>query len=144
MKTKIFLTGLISILFCGSCLALPEVEFVYFNLSTNEIWIERVIGLPAEASPGRMAPAKGEDRPSEKSMTFFETVRVADKLKIVWKDNGRQGWPGGGKAGELSRPGVVHEAEFKRDDFKIPAKMKSGKVRFTFLGNDKWRITYLK
>ncbi len=139
---KIILAGIFSILFCGSCFALPEVEFIYFNLSTNEIWIERVIGLPAEASPGRMGPAKGQDRPSEKSTTFFETVRVADKLKIVWKDNGPKGWPGGGKPGDLSRPGVVHEAEFKRDDLKIPARMKSGKVRFTFLGNDKWRITF--
>ena len=141
---KIILAGIFSILFCGSCSALPEVEFIYFNLSTNEIWIERVLGLPSEASPGRLGPAKGKDRPSEKSMTFFETVRVADKLKIIWKDNGPQGWPGGGKPGDLSRPGVVHEAEFKRDDLKIPARMKSGKVRFTFLGNDKWSVKYVE
>ena len=139
---KIILACLISTLFCGSCLALPEVEFVYFNLSTNEIWIQRVIGLPADASPGRLAPVKSEDQLSETRMTFFETVRVADKLKIVWKDNEPKGWPGGSKPGDLSRPGVVHEAEFKRDDLKIPARMKSGKVRFTFLGNDKWRITF--
>jgi hypothetical protein len=33
-----------------------------------------------------------------------------------------------------------HQAELKRDDWGIPPKVKKGKVRFTYLGGDKWRV----
>ena len=140
---KIFVAGLMSILFCGGCFGAQQVEFLYFNLSTNEIWVTGVIGLSAGASPGRLVPVHAEDQLSEKSMTFFETMRVADQVKIVWKEGGQQGWPGGLKPGELVPPGISHELVSKRDDLKIPAKLTSGKVRFTYLGNDKWRVKLL-
>jgi hypothetical protein len=127
------------LLLCAGCLrglAGQKIEFVYFNLSTNEIWVVSVAGVPAWASPGRLAPVRGEDQLSEKGSVSFETVRVADKLRIKWQEGGQQGWPGG----EYAPRGVSHEAEFKRDELRIPAKLKNGKVRFTYLGGDKWRI----
>lgn len=72
-------------------------------------------------------------------MISFETVRVADTLTIKWQEGGQQGWPGG----EYTPKGVSHDAKFNRDNLKIPPKMKSGRVCFTYLGNDKWRVKLL-
>ena len=130
---------LISLLLCAGCLralAGQKVEFVYFNLSTNEIWVVSVAGVPEWASPGRLVPVRGEDQLSEKGSTSLETVRVADKITIKWQEGGQQGWPGG----EYAPKGVSHEVEFKRGELGIPAKISNGKVRFTYLGSDKWRI----
>ena len=33
---------------------------------------------------------------------------------------------------------------FNREDFGIPAKLSEGKLRFTYLGNGKWRAKLLK
>src|SRR5947199_5354516 len=86
-----------------------EVTFEYFKLSTNEIWLVAVAGLPAWAHAGRLAPVKGEDRLSVAALTTFETVRIGERLKIAWKDNGQRGWPGGLKSGELVPSGMMHE-----------------------------------
>jgi hypothetical protein len=122
----------------------PEVSFEWFNLSTNEIWVTDLVGLPAEASPGRLTPKHSEDQPERSESTFSESVRIKDRLVIKWKDNGKQGWPGGLKQVPLQPPtippGTAHEAVFSRKDLGIPAKLSSGKIRFTYLGNDKWRI----
>jgi hypothetical protein len=123
---------------------LPEVSFAWFNLSTNEIWITDVVGLPDESWAGRLMPVHGEDQLSEASSTIMETVHIKGQITIKWKDNGKKGWPGGLKQVPLQPPtippGTAHEAVFKRADLGIPAKLSSGKIRFTYLGNDKWRI----
>jgi hypothetical protein len=127
---QIFIAGLMSIFFCGGCLAgadVPQVEFAFFNLSTNEIRVTGVIGLPVEASPGRLQPVHSDtNRLEEKGSIYFEPVRIADQLKIVWEERGS-----------------TNRLELKRSDLKIPAKLTSGKVRFTYLGNDKWRVKLL-
>jgi hypothetical protein len=56
-------------------------------------------------------------------MTSWDSVDVAAALKIVWREGA-----------------TSHQAEFKRDDLGIPANVKNGKVRFTYLGADKWRV----
>jgi len=107
---------------------MKEVDLVYFNLSTNEIVVDSIAGLPPWASPGVLVPVHADDRPSEKSMTSFdEPLHVSATLKIVWREHGSS-----------------HEAEQKRDDLGIPAKLRSGKVIFTYLGGDKWRVKLLQ
>lgn len=143
---KHFAIALLSIFLCAGCVSGfggQEVTFEYFNLSTNEIWVTDIAGLPAWASPGRLMPSHAEDALEVTASTSFETVRIKDQIKIIWKDNGQQGWPGGLKPGELVPAGITHEAQFKRDDLGIPAKLKNGKIRFTYLGNDKWRVKLL-
>jgi hypothetical protein len=132
-------------LFAGGCARgsdLKEVGFEWFNLSTNQIWVTELVGLPAEASAGRLMPCHAEDQLERSESIFSETVRIGSKIKIVWKDNGAQGWPGGLKTGELVPAGTTHAAEFSRDKLGIPAKMSIGKIRFTYLGGDQWRIRY--
>jgi hypothetical protein len=144
---KTILVGLMLILFCRGCLggaSVSQVEFVYFNLSTNEIWVTGVIGLPADASPGRLRPVRSNtNRLEEASSTFLETIPVADQLKIEWKENGPRGWPGGVDPPGSVPSGVSHGLVLKREDLKIPARMKSGKVRFTYFGDDKWTVELL-
>jgi hypothetical protein len=112
----------------AGCHGMNEIDFVYFNLSPNEIVVDSITGLPLWASPGVLVPVHAEDRLSEKSATSFdEPVDVSAMLKIVWQENGQ-----------------THQAELKRNDLGIPAKLKSGKVRFTYLGADKWRVKVLK
>ena len=143
MKNLIFLGGLM--LVCSGCASwgkLPEVSFEWFNLSTNEIWVTDVVGLPIEASPGRLTQNRSEDQLERSESTFSEIVRIKDRITIKWMENEQHGWPGALKPGELVPPGVAHEAEFKRDELGIPARLSSGKIRFTYLGNDKWRVKF--
>ena len=123
---------------------LPEVTFEYFNLSTNEIWVIGVSGLPPDAAPGRLLPSREESALYVTASVFSETVRIKDRIAIMWKDNGKEGWPGGLKIPGSIPPGVAHQVEFKRKDLGLPPKMKDGKVLFTYLGNEKWRVTILK
>jgi hypothetical protein len=69
-------------------------------------------------------------------------VRINSQITIKWRDNGKGGWPGGVNPPGSTPPGVAHEIEFKRDKLGIPAKLTSGKIRFTYLGDDKWRIKF--
>lgn len=123
---------------------LPEVTFEYFNLSTNEIWVTDVVGLPPDATPGRLMPRRGENQLEVSASVFNESVRIKREIRILWKDNGKQGWPGGLKQVPLQPPtvppGTAHEAVFKREDLGIPSKLIHAKIRFTYLGQDKWRI----
>jgi hypothetical protein len=120
---KVLLAIIALMLCCGGCSERKEVDFVYFNLGTNEIVVDSIAGLPPWASPGVLVPVRAEDQLSEKSATSWDPVGVSATLKIVWREGG-----------------TLHQAEFKRDDLGIPAKIKAGKVRFTYLGGDKWRV----
>lgn len=138
--------ALILVRLCAGCAAdsgLKEVGFEWFNLSTNEIWVTQLVGLPAEASAGRLTPDHAEDQLEPKESIFSETVQVGKKIKIVWKENGAPGWPGGLKTPGSVPPGVIHAAEFSRDEMGMPAELSSGKMRFTYLGGDKWRVKLL-
>lgn len=132
---KSLVMGFMLILFCGGC-AKGRVDFMYFNQSTNEIWVTEIVGLPREASPGRLAPVHDEDQLSEKSCTYFGTIRIAGKLKIEWQDGGKQGWPGG----EYAPKGISHELVLKRDDLGLPVTLNDANVHFTYLGGDHWRV----
>lgn len=118
----------------------PEVTFTYFNLSTNEIWVTDITGLPPDATPGRLMPSREETLLQAKSSVFSETVRIEDRITVLWKDNGTQGWPGGLKTPGAIPSGTTHQIELKRDDLGIPAKLTSGKIWFTYLGNEKWHV----
>lgn len=125
---KTFLASVALLVCCAGCYNTNEVVFLYFNLSRNEIVVDSVAGLPPWASPGVLVPVHAEDQLSTSGMSSTgETIRVAPMLKIVWHE-----------------AGASHQAEFKRDDLGIPAKFKKGKIRFTYLGGDKWRVTRLK
>lgn len=122
---------------------LPDVSFEWFNLSTNQIWVAEVVGLPLEASCGRLMPSKDESPLKVKESNFSETVEIPRKLTIVWKNPGTNGFQPL-KPPNLSPPGVEHRLELKRDDFGIPAKITNGKIRFTYLGNEQWRVKFFK
>jgi hypothetical protein len=144
---KSVILGLVVTLVCAGCAnggGLPDVHFEWFNLSTNQIWVTGVTGLPPEALPGRLMPSHAEDQLEASESVFSETVRIKDRITITWRDNGAQGWPGGLKTPGSVPPGTTHQAELKRDELGIPAKLSSGKIRFTYLGNDKWRVKLLK
>ncbi len=141
MKAASFFLAII--LLCAGCAAKKEagnVSFEWFNLSTNQIWVTDLVGLPGEASAGRMLPDKAEDQLESKGSTFMETVQFGERIKISWKENDPTGWPGGLKTGERVPPGETHSAEYSRDELGIPPKLNIGKVRFTYLGGDKWRV----
>ncbi len=118
---------------------LPQVTFEWFNLTTNQIWVIEVIGLPQEAQAGRLMPSHAEDQLEVAASVFSETVRVKDRIRIEWKEAGAQGWQGDPNLAGFPQ-GVSHYAEFKRADLGIPAKLTHGKVRFTYLGGEKWRV----
>jgi hypothetical protein len=110
------------------CSDMREIDFVYFNLSPNEIFVDSIAGLPPRASPGVLIPVHAEDQLSEKSATFYgESVDLPQTLTINWKEGGSS-----------------HQAELNRDELGIPAKIKMGKIRFTYLGADKWRVKVLE
>jgi len=120
-----------------------EVEFEWYNLGTNEIYVTEVIGLPLEATPGRLGPDPAEDRLHVASSVLFESIQIPDQLTILWKDNGKEGWPGGIEPPGSDPPGKTHRFELRRDELGIPAKFKVGTIRFTYLGDNKWRVKLL-
>ncbi|HVU08599.1 MAG TPA: hypothetical protein VHG89_08675 [Verrucomicrobiae bacterium] len=142
MKNIILSFALILVGASCSKSALLDVEFEWFNLSTNEIYVSDAIGLPVEASPGILIPVKTEDQLNTKSSIFSEAVRVKDQIAIKWNDNGTNGFHGDFELPGKILPGMAHQIEFKRDELGIPSKLTNGKVRFTYLGNDKWRIKF--
>jgi hypothetical protein len=121
---------LMPLLLCTGCvsgLVGQNVAFEYFNLSTNRIKVVDVVGLPAEATPGVLIPSQTEDGLSVKASVFYETVHIKSQIKIVWQE-----------------ADTSHEFVLKRDDFGIPATLRSGKIRFTYLGGEKWRVKRLE
>ncbi|MEI9960381.1 MAG: hypothetical protein WDM76_04395 [Limisphaerales bacterium] len=55
----------------SGCHAMPQVDFVYFNLSPNEIKVENILGLPPNTMPGVLVPVHDESGLNEKSFTLF-------------------------------------------------------------------------
>jgi hypothetical protein len=143
---KSFALGAMLMLACGGCMrrSSADVTFEWFNLSTNEIWITDVAGIPKNASCGRLVSSPAEDQIHAAASAFSETVRIADRITITWIEGGKEGWPGGLKPGQLVPPGIPHTVGYKRDDLGLPPKLETAIIRFTYLGSDKWRITSLE
>ena len=111
---------------CASHLLRNEVVFEFVNLSTNRIHGEEVKGFPEEVAGGWLIPAKEENHPSG-TVVLSEIIHIEKQIKIVWHENKK-----------------LHEWELKRDDLGLPSKLTGGRVRFTYLGGEKWRIKLLK
>jgi hypothetical protein len=104
-----------------------EVDFVYFNLSTNEIRVTDVAGLPRDMTPGVLVPvADDTNRLNESSATCWESVSVGDAIKITWTESG-----------------TSRQFEAKRAELSIPARLDGGQVRFTYRGRGQWRIRFV-
>ena len=116
-----------------------DVTFEWFNLSTNEIWVTDVAGLPRDASCGRLTPNRAEDQLEVSAVDVSEAVHIADRITITWKDGGPRGWPGGLKPGEFVPAGLSQQVELNREALGIAAKVNSGRIRFTYLGTNTWR-----
>jgi len=123
-----------------SLLGSGPVTFEWFNLGTNQVWVAEVDGLPRESCPGRLMPVPAEDRLRGATSIFSESVHVADRIKITWKEAGVAEWHDDLKPGELVPPGATHTAEFSRETLGIPAKLSGGTVRFSYLGENAWRV----
>jgi hypothetical protein len=122
------------------CSRRGNVVFEWFNLSTNQVWVTGVAGIPDEASCGRMMPDPAEDRLHVKASHFMEPVQVAREIKVTWKEDTVTAWQGGLKPGELVPPGASHDAAFDRTELGIPSRLNSGTIRFTYLGNRAWKV----
>src|SRR5262249_18622860 len=132
---------------CSGCAAgmrdVPGVHFEWFNLGTNDIWVTDVKGLQPDAAPGLLIPTRTESQLKTKESVFWETVRITDSITIVWKDNGKQGFPGGrGPSGFTRLPGTLRETKINRASVGIPKTLNGGKIRFSYLGGDQWRIRF--
>jgi hypothetical protein len=140
------------LVFVGLSCAIPlavaprEVSFEWFNLSANQIWVTDAVGLPDQSWPGRLMPSHGENMLESSQSVFAEVIRISDRIVIKWKDNGTLGFSGYARSGSPgdNPPGIAHEATFKRDELGLPARTGNARIRFTYLGNDKWRIAIVK
>ena len=104
---------------------LPDVSFVYFNLSSSEIWVENIAGLPRAATPGRLMPVRSEINVLEEtSIHLWELVHFAEQIKITWRESN-----------------TVHVVKMNRASLGLPAETSNAKFRFTYLGNDVWRVS---
>jgi hypothetical protein len=120
MKNLVLL--ILSVAFLVGCSR--QVDFVFFNLSGREITVTDVSGLPSFATPGVLVPSSDDtNRLNEKSATSFESARIADQIRIHWTEGGRP-----------------RELDLKRGDLAVPAKLSSGRLCFTYLGDGKWRV----
>jgi len=99
-----------------------QVDFVYYNQSGHEITVDDVSGLPRWASPGVLVASTDTNRPSEKSATCFESVRIADQISIHWTESGK-----------------TQELRLQRAELGVPATLRGGRLCFTYLGDGKWR-----
>jgi|ERR1044071_4164294 hypothetical protein len=101
-----------------------QVDFVYFNLSGQEIRVTDISGLPGFATPGVLVPSSDDtNRLNEKSATSFEAVRIADQITIRWTETNKK-----------------QELQLQREGLGVPAKLSGGRLCFTYLGDGKWRV----
>ena len=135
--------ALASFALLAGCSQRGDVVFEWFNLSTNQLWVTGVVGIPDEASCGRMMPAPAEDRLFVKASHFMEPVQVAAKIQVTWKEDTVTAWQGGLKPGELVPPGASHDVAFDRTQLGIPPRLSTGTIRFTYLGGGAWKIRLL-
>ena len=91
MKRSIVILAAITAWAGCSRLGGGDVTFEWFNLSTNQIWVTDLAGLPPKASVGRLMPSHAEAQLEVSASVFSEPVRVKDHIKITWKDGGAQG-----------------------------------------------------
>ena len=126
MRTQLICLLTSAVLYVG-CVCPQPVEFAFFNLSGHEIVVNDVAGLPPNATPGVLMPVLDDtNRLNEKCAVLYERVRVGDRIKIIWT--------------EADKP---RELELQRSELAVPARLKGGKLRFTYLGDGKWRVKLL-
>lgn len=109
---------------CVSGLGEKEVNFEWINLNATRIKVVEVGGVPPNVMPGVLSPSQSEALATKTAVAVaYGPVHIKDRLTIIWQEGN-----------------VSHETEFKRDDLKIPARLTGGTLRFTYLGDDKWRV----
>lgn len=111
------------------CSASKSVEFLYFNVSTNEIRVLDVEGITPRIAPGYLSPAPSDDIDSlyVVGLNLYGGVIIQQRFKLVWTEGG-----------------VSREAWVNREDLGLPSKLEQATVRLTYVGDEKWRITRLK
>jgi hypothetical protein len=58
--------------------------------------------------------------------TFSESVPMGETIKIAWDEGG-----------------VSRRYEVRRSDVSLPPRLDGGQIRFTYLGQGKWRVRFL-
>jgi len=116
-------------LLCWGCRAhVHEVSFQYYNMGASEIRVLDIQGVSVAAAPGVLSVDHHEGSPLEgKCSTFFEKVYVGKKITVIWQEDNSS-----------------HEAELKRDELGLPAELKWGRVRFSYLGDGQWRVNLVE
>ena len=98
----------------------------YENRSDEAIWVD-VKGVSPDPSAGVLMPGVGTDELSRKALNFSEPVRFKDIITIEWR---------------AKEGGNERSQELKRSDFKIPAIVLGGEIRFIYSAEGKWSIKY--
>ena len=125
MRTSLQLA--FALLVATGCARLSGVDFVWFNVSGHEITVTGISGLPAFSTPSVLVPVPNDtNRLNEASATCWDSVKVGDSIKFVWSEGG-----------------VSRQFEAKRVELGIPSRLNGGQVRFTYIGEGKWRIRFV-
>ncbi len=111
-----------SLLLLAGCASMQEIDFVYSNLCGHEIIVTDISGLPGFATPGVLVA--GAHATSSIDGT---SVQIKDHIVIRWQESG-----------------LSHELTLQRDGLGFSARLSRGQVQFTYFGNEKWAVKYLK
>ena len=117
---------LIVFLFLSGCGDRGWTNVEWENRSEEAIWVD-VKGITPDPSAGVLMPGTGSDQLSEKSSHYSEPIRVAETITIEWR---------------AKEGGNERSQELKRSDFKIPAIVRGGEIRFIYSAEGKWSIKY--
>jgi hypothetical protein len=126
MAKHIFIFLLLVAVAATGCFRAPEVDFAWFNVSEHEIMVTDVSGLPPEASPGVLVVVSDDtNRLNRACSTFSESVPIGETIRIAWDE-----------------AGASRRYEVRRSDLNLPPRLHGGQVRFTYLGQGKWRVRF--
>ena len=117
---------LVVFLFLSGCGDRGWTNIQYENRSDEAIWVD-VKGVTPDPSVGVLGAGVGTHELSGASLEFGEPVRFKDIITITWR---------------AKEGGNERSQELKRSDFKIPATVRGGEIRFIYSAEGKWSITH--
>ncbi len=117
---------IMSVLFLTGCEDLGTTDIQWENRSDEAIKVD-IRGVVPNPAGGFLPPGTGSDELMEVSLHIGGSVRFDEAITIEWTAE-----DGGNKRSQ----------ELKRSDFKIPATVRGGEIRFIYSAEGKWSITY--
>ena len=117
---------LIVFLFLSGCGDRGWTNIQYENRSDEPL---RVIikGVSPDQSMSSVPAGAGKGELSRVARNFSQPLYFEDTITITWR---------------AKKGGNERSQELKRSDFKIPATVRGGKIRFIYSAEGKWSIKY--